>query len=188
MAEDDTALNEVSKENFIKDGKVYILGNFDRSISQNIIPGIADLIGTLQGVKDPSIVIYINSHGGYASELFSLLAMIDLAKKTGIKIITFNLGCAYSCGSLLAIHGDHRLMYRHAFNLMHLGETGFSSKSFEELDRNHKHTKQYFDIIVKMYVEHSKMKEQKVKEILKDDSCFLNAKECLKFGLCDEIL
>jgi ATP-dependent protease ClpP protease subunit len=185
----ETKTVEVAKTNFIHNGKIYILGEFDSSISTNIIPGISDLIGMNASEKEPNpLVIYINSHGGLASELFGLLSMLEIAKSMGIQIITYNLACAYSCGSLLAIHGNQRLMYKNAFNLMHLGSAGFESKSFEELDRNHKHTKQYFDMIVRMYVEHTKMDEEKVRHLLKDDSCFLNAKECLKYGLCDAII
>lgn len=188
MAEPETTVAETSKENFVKDGKVYILGPFDRSISQNIIPGMADIIGNVVSEKNAAMVLYINSYGGYLAELFSVLAMIELAKSFGITIITHNLGVAYSCGSILAIHGDHRLMYRHATNLMHLGQHGFTSETYEQLDRNTKHAKKMLDTIVKMYVEHTKMTEAQVKKFMADDNCYLDAKECKKLGLCDEIL
>lgn len=75
----------------------------------------------MQYAKNPEIEIYINSYGGYASELLGLLSLIELAKSEGIKIKTYNIGCAYSCGSLLAVVGDERYMYRYADNLPHLG-------------------------------------------------------------------
>ena len=186
MAEPETTVAETSKENFIKDGKVYILGPFDRSISQNVVPGMAEIIGTNE--KNPTMVIYINSYGGYAAELFSVLAMIELAKHMGITVITHVVGVAYSCASLLAIHGNHRIMYRHATHLMHLGEHGFTSGTYEQLDRNHKHAKKWFDTIVKMYADHTKMTEAQVRKALSDDNYYLDAKECKKLGLCDEIL
>lgn len=188
MAEDNTPIAEVSKENFIKDGKIYILGPFDRSISQNIIPGIADLIGNSISEKNAALVFYINSFGGYAAEMLSVLAMIELAKKMGITVITHNIGVAYSCASLLAVHGDHRIMYRNAKNLMHLGSTAFESKTFEQLERGHENAKKWFNTIVQMYVEHTKMNEADVKKALMDDNYYLDAKQCKKLGLCDEII
>ena len=188
MAEPETAIAEVSKENFVKDGKVYILGPFDRSISQNVIPGMADIIGTVASEKNATMVIYINSFGGYVSELLSVLSMIELAKHVGITVITHVIGCAYSCGSILAIHGDHRLMYRNANHLMHLGSQGAVSETHEQLKRNTKRAKKWFDTIVKMYVDHTKMTEEQVRKILSDDSYYIDAKECKKLGLCDEII
>ena len=188
MAEPETAVAETSKENFVKDGNVYILGPFDRSISQNVIPGMADIISTIVSEKNPTMMIYVNSPGGYAMEMFSVLAMMELAKNLGITVLTHVLGAAYSAGSIVAIHGSHRLMYRNAFHLMHLGEHGFTSGTYEQLDRSHKHTKKMFDTIVRMYVDHTKMSEAEVKKILTDDNCYLDAKECKKLGLCDEIL
>lgn len=188
MAESETSASEVSKENFVKDGKVYILGPFDRSISQNVIPGIAEIIGNIANEKNPALVFYINSPGGYATELFSVLAMIELAKHFGIFVVTHVLGAAYSAGSILAIHGDHRLMYHNASHLMHLGEHGFVSGTYEQLDRNHKHAKKWFDTIVRMYADHTKMSETQIKKALADDNYYLDAKECKKLGLCDDIL
>lgn len=188
MAEPETTVAETSKENFVKDGKVYILGPFDRSISQNVIPGMAEIIGEINGHKDAALVIYINSFGGYLAELLSVLAMIELAKHLGITVVTHVLGAAFSCGSILAIHGDHRLMYRHATHLMHLGQHGAGYETYEQLDRSTKHAKKMLDMIVKMYVDNTKMTEAQVKKIMEDDNCYLDAKECKKLGLCDEIL
>ena len=188
MAEPETTVAETSKENFVKDGKVYILGPFDRSISQNVIPGMAEIISELSNQKDPVLVIYINSFGGYLAELLSILAMVELAKHMGIVVVTHVIGAAFSCGSILAIHGNRRIMYRHATHLMHLGQHGASYETYEQLDRSTKHTKKMLDMIVKMYVDNTKMTEAQVKKIMADDNCYLDAKECKKLGLCDEIL
>lgn len=56
-----TKLPEVSKENFVCDDKVYILGDFDRSISSEVIPGLMNIITMKRNTVNPIIEIYINS-------------------------------------------------------------------------------------------------------------------------------
>ena len=179
---------EYSKENFVKDGKVYILGPFDRSISKNVIPEFMNLIGSECMAKDPGIPIYINSYGGFASELISLLSIIDLAKSAEIPIMTYNLGVAFSCGSLLAVYGDKRYMGKHATNLMHLGSIESKSHTMLQIERNHSYDKAFFNKIIGIYEEHTKMKRDEIEKALSDDCYYLDAKQCLKKGLCDEII
>jgi len=189
MAENATIPDkEHSKENFVKDGKVYILGPFDRSISQSVIPEFIDLIGDQCLSKDATIPIYINSYGGYVAELLSLLSVIDLARAGGISILTFNLGVAYSCGSMLAVYGDRRYMGRHATNLMHLGSIESKSQTLLQIDRNRDYDRAHFNKIIDIYAAHTKMKREEIEKALSDDFYFLDAKKCLKLGLCDEII
>lgn len=189
MAEDQTIPEkECSKENFVKDGKVYILGPFDRSISQNVIPEMTNLIGENVFQKEPNITIYINSYGGYAAELFAMLSIIDLARSAGISISTYNIGVAFSCGSILAVYGDDRAMGKHATNLMHLGTIKSEGHTFMQLDRNYSFDKNHFNTIREIYAEHTKMDKAALDKALSDDGYFLNAKQCLKYGLCDKII
>ena len=142
----DAATEEERKScNFVKNGKVYILGDFDDSISRYVIPDLADMIAEGAGQKETMIPIYINSWGGEADKLESILSLLSIASRNGIRIVTYNIGVAYSCGSMLAAAGDYRFMSKSARNMMHL-------------------------------------------EILNDDMYWMGAKECLKLGLCDEII
>lgn len=184
----ESGAEEVSHENFITDdGRVYILGQFDRSISSNIIPGLIKLIEMKVEERDPKIDIYINSCGGYANELFGLLSILDIAKKSGITIVTYNIGIAYSCGSILAIYGDIRRMSKYADNVAHLGEVGFSFKTNKQIDRQTEHGKKHFGKIIDIYAEHTKVPRAKIEDMLSDDCLHLDAKQCLKLGFCDEI-
>jgi ATP-dependent protease ClpP protease subunit len=185
--EDSNSIFSGPCDNFVKDGSVYILGDFDSSISKNVIPEMVKMIDEKKKMSEPKIDIYINSAGGIVSELIGLLSVIQLAKNAGIAICTYNIGMAHSCGSLLFIHGDARVMYRNAESLMHLGNTGDFYSTYEQLERSTKRTKWHFDRIVNMYVEHTKMNRKKIEKILKDDCCYMNAEECLKNGICDAI-
>jgi len=184
----DLCFDGPSNENFVKDGKIYILGRFDESISQRIIPEFVNLIEKKKCLKNPSIEIYINSYGGRAIELLGLLSLLFLAKRNGIKIITYNIGVAASCGSILAIHGDERKMFRYAKNYMHLGSAGGSWETFEQLDRIMNTNKKWFSTITKWYIDNTKMRKSDIIKILKDDYFCLDSEQCLKYGFCDEII
>ena len=169
-------------------GNVYILGEFDDSISENVIPHLVKRIKELDEEPDPKLFFYINSNGGYCHELYNLLALIDIAKAKGIKIYTIVMGRAYSCGSMLAIHGDHRAIYKYGTHLMHLGEAGTVNHTFKQLERETKFVKEHFENIVQMYVKNTNIPEKQIREMLLDDSCFLNAQQCKEMGLVDEII
>ncbi len=176
-------------KNFVTDdGNVYILGNFDSTISTNVVPIMLTLINSLSTEKNPTINIYINSYGGEAKELFSLLSIIEMAKQQGIKIVTYVLGCAYSAGSLLAVFGDERYMSRYADHLLHLGSSGCSFTTFEQLKRETENNIKHFNKILDIYAAHTKIPKKKLSEMLKDDKLYLDPKQCLEYGICDFII
>ena len=57
---DSMTSDSVSDENFVKNGKIYILGAFDESISQKVIPDFIELIGKKKSTKNAEIEIYLN--------------------------------------------------------------------------------------------------------------------------------
>lgn len=172
-------IEESKKLNYVDaDGNVYILGEFDESISSDVVAPLVKKINELEeaaSTKNNTITFYINSRGGYSSELQNLLALIDIAKQKGIKIKTVILGEASSCASLLAIHGDHRAIYKNGFHYMHLGEVYGSVRTFKQLDRSFNYTTFHFNNIIKMYVDNTKLSESEVREMLNDDQAWLNA-------------
>ena len=182
-----TKIPEVSKENFVCDDKAYIMGDFDRSISSEVIPGLMNIISMKRNTVNPIIEIYINSHGGYAHELFGLMSIIDIGRSYGIKFITYNIGLAASCGSLLAVYGDHRYMSKYATNLMHLGQAGSMFSTFKQMERQNENNKKHFNKIIDIYAASTKIDKKKITELLTDDSLYLDPKQCLKYGLCDEV-
>ena len=177
-----------SSKNFISNGNIYILGDFDSTISKNVIPELYNIINSLSSAKNPVIEVFINSRGGYIRELYSLYYMLCIAKSKGIAIITNNMGNAFSAGSLLAVVGDHRRMFKYATNLMHFGETGAVVETPKQQMRENKRIKEHFNCVMDIYKNHTKLDTKKIEEFMNDDLCYLNAKECLKYGLCDEIV
>lgn len=181
------APNAKSRNFVTDDGNVYILGEFDQTISTEVIYAIASLISQMEALKRPVIHIYINSYGGDANELFSLLSMLDTAKKKGIAVHTHVIGVAYSAGSILAVYGDYRTMSRYSDHLLHLGCAGAEFSTFEQLKREAENNVKHFNKILRIYSEHTKIPKKKLEEMLKDDKLYLDAEQCLKYGICDEV-
>lgn len=169
-------------------GNIYILGDFDSTISQNVVPGLVKRIQEETDKPNGQIWFYINSRGGYCHELYNLLSLIDVAKSVGIKIYTVVMGNAYSCGSILAIHGDHRAIYKYGKHLAHLGQQGDTVTTFKQIERSNKKMVEHFENIVQMYKDNTKMPEKMIREVLLDDSFYMNAEECKKYGFVDEII
>jgi ATP-dependent protease ClpP protease subunit len=169
-------------------GNIYILGDFDSSISQNVVPGLVKRIQEETDKPNGQIWFYINSRGGYCHELYNLLSLIDVAKSVGIKIYTVIMGNAYSCGSILAIHGDHRAIYKYGKHLAHLGQQGDTVTTFKQIERSNKKMVEHFENIVQMYKDNTDMPEKMIREVLLDDSFYMNAEECKKYGFVDEII
>ena len=185
----DTAIEIVEKSatNYVDGNSIYILGEFDDTITKNVVPNLVKIINAQKSLKSGKIEFYINSNGGYYSVLTELLSLISMAKGFGVKVITYNMGMAYSCASMLSVVGDERKMFKYAKNLMHLGTTFESNSTVKQLERNNKRQKEHFNDIIALYKEHSKLSEAKIREFMSDDCCFLNANECLRYGLVDEI-
>ena len=186
--DDENSPYDASQENFVSKNNVYILGPFDRSISQKVIPKLVDLIETERHKKDPKITVYINSYGGAFPELLGILTLLQQAKNYGIKIVTVVIGRAVSCGSLLACFGDERKMYRHALNLAHLGMQLDSVTTNEQIDRTSKKWKWHFKTILDMYHNFTGCPKKKLEVLLKDDCGWLTPDECIQLGFATEII
>lgn len=169
-------------------GDVYILSEFDSSISQHVVPAFRQLIEDKSKERDAFITIYINSNGGYVHELYNLLSLIELAHARGIGIVTVVMGRAFSCGSMLAIHGDHRVMYKYARHIIHLGQQGSTVSTEKQIEREHQSMMRHFSNIREMYKKLTKLPAKELEEALTDDSYSLSAEDCLRYGICDEIL
>ena len=182
------------KENFVDKNIVYICGEFDKSIIE-LLPKINDIIATQKPLKEGKLIFRINSNGGYVYILNSLLNIVEQAKKDGIIVETIVDDRAYSCGSQLACSGTigHRFMSEYAEHLCHYGSGGFRSHTPEQIERDADYLKRSFANIKARYKKYCEPTAQKgmvakLFEKMKDDSFFIPAKECIRYGLVDKIL
>lgn len=181
--------NQVSANcNFVDEGNVYILGEFNDTISMNVIPKLVTLIAKKSLEKNPQINIFINSYGGEAKALYGLLCLLQDAKDQGIKIVTIVMGRACSCGSMLAVMGDERLMYRHALHLAHLGQDFACVSTNAQVDKVAKKFKFAFKQVLEHYHACTGCPKKTLEKILHDDESWLDPEECLKLGFATHII
>ena len=129
------------------------------------------------------IRLHINSYGG---SVFAGLSTVDYILSSPVSIHTIIEGCAASAATLFSVVGDHRMMHKHSFMLIHQISSGMWGK-FEELKDDMENSRLIMEKIKQIYKEHTKIPKNKLEEILKHD-LWWDADTCLKYGLIDEVL
>jgi ATP-dependent protease ClpP protease subunit len=179
-------MKDKATKNFVANNKIYIHGNFDEDIIFNILPIFDDLIKNQKILKEGKISIDIDSNGGYARYLNSLLMRVEKAKQEGVIIETIVSAYAYSCGSLLAVAGTkgHRFVSESAEHLCHLGSGGLIVKNDVELERNNDRLKSHFDFVRKHYKKYANIPN--LNQVIKDDCLFVRGQKIIDWGLADK--
>lgn len=179
-------LNNQIKQNFVIENIIYIHDEFDDSISNNVISFFDKLILSESSKREGKIVIDINSIGGSAWQLKSLLMRVEKAKSLGIIVETRVSAIAYSCGSMLACSGTkgHRFISEHAEHLCHLGRGGFIAETDKQLDRQSQRIKKHFDFVRDLYKKYAAIPN--LNQVIKDDSFFVYGKQIIDYQLADK--
>lgn len=135
-----------------------------------------------EGTKNP-IHLHIQSFGG---SLFHTLYLVDLIKNLEIPVYTYVDGFAASAGTLLSVSGKKRFITKNSIMLIHQLSSGVQGK-FSEIQDEFHNVETLMNIINDIYLENSKLKIDELRELLRHD-LWLKSKECLKYGLVDEII
>lgn len=132
---------------------------------------------------DPIIHLHIKSDGG---DIYSGIASVDFMSQLRSKVYTYVEGCVASAGTLMSIVGDKRYMGRKSYLLIHQ-LSGETYGKYSELQDHMYNSDKLMRFIKDHYKEYTKIPMKKLDEILKKD-ILLDAKECLQYGIIDEIL
>ena len=140
--------------------------------------------GNVLNIDDlPPMYLHIQSYGGC---VFSGFSSIDYIKGTKAPICSIVEGCAASAATLMSVVADKRFMTEHAFMLIHQLSGGVWG-TYEDIVDNKKNCARLMKMIKNIYLEHTKIPKSKLNGILKHD-LWLDAKQCLEYGLVDEII
>ena len=100
--------------------KIYL----NEDVTENSIFKIMYLLNKIvdtdkkEETKEP-IEICVNTNGGTVHDMFTLVSYIEQLKENGYKIITTNIGRAFSAGFVISICGTERRAYRYARYMFH---------------------------------------------------------------------
>ena len=153
------------------------LNNELRKLEYNILNDGKSILN-----KDKFIYIHINSFGG---SVFAALSTIDTIQSLRVPIVSIIEGSAASAATMISICCDYRIILPNSLMLIHQLSSSTWGK-MNELEDEMKNLKKLMKMITELYKKYTKLKPNKLDEILKHD-IWWDSKECLKVGLVDEI-
>lgn len=130
------------------------------------------------------IHLYVQSFGGSITDMW---ALIDIIESSITPIITHCSGYCMSAAALIFIAGHYRCMHKHSSIMFHQMFVGTFAK-FLDFNLEQKQFDNMHKDFIKFIKKHTKLKKKffhKMVDLKRD--MYLNAKQCLKYGVCDEI-
>lgn len=130
------------------------------------------------------ITMFINSPGGYVTQLFSIIDAMNLVRSP---IRTIVIGQAASCAAVIAAHGDTRLITEQSEFMLHEVWTfmvGSYSEMEESLDRMNDVQRKLLAILSKA----TGKTEDEIKAVIKKKDEYFTAQQAVTFGLADRII
>lgn len=176
-----------SAKNYMVDNNIFLLTELNDETTNELI---ADLTLFVQSNKNKKgeLFITINSQGGQVDIMRALIGLIKVAQMYGVKVTTYVVGVAASAASAIAIHGDRRCMLEDAFHYIHFGQSTSVITKASEIDKSYALLTKLKDSHEQLYLKNcSDLSGEQYNKIIEDGYGWLSAKECLKYGLCDEI-
>ena len=130
----------------------------------------------------PEIYLHITTNGGC---IYSAFSIIDCFKSLSIPVNTVIDSNVSSAGTIISIHGNKRYICPNSYVLIHELRSGCWGK-LAYIDDTFKNCLKIQDHINQIYLDKTKINKKYLKEILVKD-LELNADECIRMGIADEI-
>ena len=119
-------------------------------------------------------------------EIFSAFTTVDRITSSKVPIHTYVEGIAASAATLISVCGTKRYIGKNGVMLVHQLRS-WCGGTHENLKDEAKNLDMLAEKVTRIYLEHTKFSKADLEEILKHD-IYLNADECVKYGLVDEII
>jgi ATP-dependent protease ClpP protease subunit len=194
--------NQFKMPNFLKEehDKIYLKHNhlyFHDGVSVHSVDLVKKLMreyleNTLNAKKQivfgtfvpKPLYLHIYSNGGDTHAGLSLYDFINEYKKT-ISVYTVIEGIGASAGTIISIAGTKRFITPNSYMLIHQLSTFFGG-NFEQIKDEFGNCEKVMNQLKEIYTSKTKFNKKQLSDILKKD-IILSAKDCLKYGLVDEI-
>jgi ATP-dependent Clp protease protease subunit len=188
--------DEDTEENENQDKNIYIINNH-LYFSSDITPASAFTLCkylrslelklkmesiTMSSDVKPEIYLHITTNGGC---IYSAFSIIDCFKSLSFPVNTVIDSNVSSAGTIISIHGDKRYICSNSYVLIHELRSGCWGK-LAYIDDTYKNCLKIQDHINKIYLDRTNITKKYLKELLVKD-LELNADECIRLGIADEI-
>jgi len=163
------------------------LYRFSKDVNHNSVTACMSKL-TQWHRKNPKckMEIVFSSPGGSIIDGFELFDFIQEMRAKGHKIITGSLGMAASMAGILLQAGDVRWIGHQSWMMIHRAAFGAIGKTYEVEDEV-RLVKRIEDRILDIFTSRSKLTRQKLKRNWDRKDWWIDADECVKVGLVDEV-
>lgn len=184
----DNILQQVPR-NYMFGDKVFI---YDIITNENMAHLIGDLSTYILNYENTGrkLSFFINSTGGDVSVMMNIIGLMNIAKLNNIDIDTYVLGHVASAASLIAVNGTCKIMSRIATHHLHFGTIFDITTKQSEIEKICNQNTEYAENMKNLYLTacNGKLSREILDKLEEDERGILNAKQCLKYGLCDIII
>ena len=153
----------------------------------------------LKDPKDPDseilnvarpVNMYVSTHGGVASDMFSILDVMDMVKKNTCDINTYGVGKVMSAGVPILAAGTKgkRRIGKNCRIMLHNVLAGAGGTIFN-MENELEEIKWVQDSYIETLASYTKMTKSKIKKMLKTQrDVYISAQEAIELGIADEII
>jgi len=173
----------------VHENKIYYYSNVNRESAVELNKKIGEIesksltLANTLDIDPPILKVLINSGGG---SITAGISSMDTILRCKVPVHTYVDGFAASAATFLSVVGNYRFMSRNSYMLIHQ-----LSSNFWGTYANFEDEKQNLDLMMKtikdVYKKYTKVPMKKLDEILKHDLLW-DAKQCLEYGLIDEVI
>ena len=137
-----------------------------------------------------SIAMMVSTHGGVASDMFSILDIMDMVKERTCDIETFGIGKVMSAGVPILAAGTKgkRKVGRNCRIMLHNVMAGTGGTIFS-MENELEEIKWIQERYIETLASYTKLTPSKIKKLLKTQKdVYISAEEAIKMGIADEII
>jgi ATP-dependent Clp protease protease subunit len=173
----------------VVENKLFFYGEIDEQACLDLNRVLVELDIKLQNLKNtlgddykPTIHLHINTPGG---EIYAAFSTVDTILNLKSTLYTYADGLVASAGTLITSVGSKRYVGKHAHMLIHQLSSEIYG-TFAELQAGMDSATTLMKILKEFYKKNTKIPMKKLDELMTKD-IYLNADECLSYGIVDEI-
>ena len=137
-----------------------------------------------------SIAMMVSTHGGTASDMFSMLDVMDMVKERTCDIETFGIGKVMSAGVPILAAGTkgERKVGRNCRIMLHNVMAGTGGTIFS-MENELEEIKWVQERYIETLASYTKLTPSKIRKLLKTQKdVYISAEEAIKMGIADEII
>ena len=186
---------KMKEDDFNNGNAIYIDGEVDReSINYWTMQlrklGNQELEKIQNGEESSPILMYISSYGGSLVHGFYMVNLMEYYIKRGVEIYTYANGFVASMGSKILISGSKRFGFKNSKVLFHqYNKTVKATLTHRDIELMYKEGVQTMKEIENLIFSKTNIPKSLFRKYVREnDDLVLNADECLKYNVFDEIL